>query len=332
MRGNVYLGSVAVATALIGLAGCTDQRIAVLAPAGREAKSVAELFAVMAVGALLVWTAVVGTAIYGMFRSGRQGERTARSLIVVCGGVLPTLVLSALLIHGLALLPPLREPGTRSKARVEVSGEQWWWRVRYVGFSIAEPVVLANEVRMPVGERTTFLLESPDVIHSFWIPELGGKVDMIPGRTNTLVLEPTRVGVFQGVCAEYCGTSHAYMQFAAVAMEREAFEAWLLHQAQPARTPWSAEARQGRDAFLRNGCGACHAIRGTSARGGVGPDLTHVGSRRMLGAGVVDNDPDGFRRWIEQTHKLKPEVLMPSFGMLPNADLEAMALYLDGLQ
>ena len=185
---------------------------------------------------------------------------------------------------------------------------------------------------MPVGERTTFLLDSPDVIHSFWIPELGGKVDMIPGRTNTLVLEPTRVGVFQGVCAEYCGTSHAYMQFAAVAMEREAFEAWLRHQATPARSPWSRDARRGLDAFLRNGCGACHAIRGTSARGSVGPDLTHVGSRRMLGAGAASNGPDGFRRWIEQTHRLKPEVLMPSFGMLPDTDLEAMALYLDGLQ
>ena len=336
MRDSAWRGACAVAGAaallIAGLTGCSATNVATLAPAGREAESVAQLFWVMLAGALLVWVAVVGIALYATWRPRRRAERVGHWLVIGGGVVVPTVVLGVLLFHGLVLMPQLREPGTRSGARLEVSGEQWWWRVRYVGFGGQPPVVLANEVRLPVGERTEILLDSPDVIHSFWIPELGGKVDMIPGRTTRLVLEPTRAGVFRGICAEYCGTSHAYMQFAAVAMERGAFEAWLRRQAAPARAPWSEAARSGQQAFVRHGCGACHAIRGTPAQGATGPDLTHVGSRLTLGAGVVDNDPAGFRSWIERTHALKPDVLMPSFGMLPAAEVEAIALYLDGLE
>lgn len=326
------LCNASVIAAVLPMAGCSGQRIGVLAPAGVEAEATAQLFVVMASGAVLVWATVVGIALYAMLRPRPHGERTGRWLILGGGVIVPTVVLGALLFRGLVMMSPLREPGSREGARVEVSGEQWWWRVRYVGFGDASPVTLANEVRLPVGERTTFVLDSPDVIHAFWVPELAGKVDMIPGRTNTLVLEPTRTGVFRGVCAEYCGTSHAYMQFVAVVTTREEFDAWLRQQAAPARAPWSAQAQQGHDAFLRNGCGACHAIRGTPARGTSGPDLTHVGSRHLLGAGAERNDADGFRRWTAKTHELKPEALMPSFGMLPDSELQAMALYLDGLQ
>lgn len=327
------LGSAAAAAAVLaGLAACSAPGVSTLAGAGREAESVARLFWIMLAVALLVWALVVGIAIYATWRPRQRTERVGHWLVIGGGFVLPTVLLGMLLFHGLLLMPRLREPGTRPGARVEVTGEQWWWRVRYAGFGSGAPVVLANEVRLPVGERTEFLLDSPDVIHSFWIPELGGKVDMIPGRTNRLVLEPSRAGIFRGACAEYCGTSHAYMQFAAVAMERDAFEAWLRRQQAPAREPWSALAKDGQAAFLRNGCSACHAIRGTAAHGATGPDLTHVGSRLTLGAGAADNDAAGFRRWIEQTHALKPDVLMPSFGMLPDAEIDALALYLDGLQ
>ena len=204
--------------------------------------------------------------------------------------------------------------------------------MRYAGFVPGDPVTLATEVWLPVGERTTFVLDSPDVIHAFWIPELGGKVDMIPGRRTTLVLEPTRTGVFRGVCAEFCGTSHAHMRFVAVVVTRDAFAAWLRRQAAPAAAPVSATARRGRDAFLRHGCGGCHGIRGTPAAGGVGPDLTHVGGRRELAAGVAANDVDGFRRWIVATHALKPDATMPAFAMLPPDDIDAIAHYLEGLR
>ena len=143
---------------------------------------------------------------------------------------------------------------------------------------------------------------------------------MIPGRTNRLVLEPTRTGVFRGVCAEYCGTSHALMSFYVVVLEQEDFAVWLAHQHAPAQPPTQPLAARGQELFLANGCGACHTVRGTPADGVVGPDLTHVGSRLSLGAGILPNDPEAFRRWIAHTEDVKPGVHMPAFGMLPPED------------
>jgi cytochrome c oxidase subunit 2 len=193
-------------------------------------------------------------------------------------------------------------------------------------------VVLANEIRLPVGETVEFRLESPDVIHSFWIPSLGGKMDMIPGRVTRLALTPTKTGVFRGACAEYCGTSHALMSFDVVVHEKEGFDRWLAHQQMPAGPPGAAAAARGHELFLANGCGACHAIRGTTAKGVIGPDLTHVGSRLSIGAGTLSNTRDALVRWIARTDHVKPGVIMPSFGMLPDEQLQAMALYLEGLR
>ena len=311
-----------------------------LVPAGVEADAVAQLFWIMALGAVVVWLAVVGLAIWGgtrrrEARSAAESRRIARWLVVGGGMVAPTLLLGALLVYGLVLMPRLRAPppadGVGAALEIAVTGEQFWWRVRYLRPG-APPVELANEIHLPVGERIGLRLDSPDVIHSFWVPALAGKVDMIPGRTTTLMLEPTRTGVYDGACAEFCGTSHAFMRLQAVVTARQDFDAWLRHQAAPAQPPGSALARAGRAAFLRNGCGACHAIRGTPARGRLGPDLTHVGSRRLLAAGVLRNDIAGFRRWIADTHAVKPDALMPAFGMLPEADIRAIAAYLDGLE
>ena len=312
--------------------GCSGLRAGALAPAGTEAEATAQLLLVMAIGAGVVWIAVVGLALYALWQPRPHAAGAGRWLIAIGGLVVPSVVLGALLWRGLVAMPDLRAPGTREGARVEVTGEQFWWRVRYAGFGTDAPVALANEVWLPVGERTTFVLDSPDVIHAFWIPELGGTVDMIPGRRNTLVVEPTRTGVFRGACAEFCGTAHAQMRFVAVVATRQAFEAWLRGQEAPARVPASATARRGQQAFLRHGCGGCHTVRGTPAAGGVGPDLTHVGSRRELATGVAANDVDGFRRWIVATHALKPGATMPAFDMLPAADIDAIARYLEGLE
>lgn len=211
-----------------------------------------------------------------------------------------------------------------------MTGERWWWRVEYRAAD-GTTATLANEIRLPVGQRTGFTLETADVIHSFWIPPLGGKMDMIPGRVTELVLEPTETGTFRGGCAEYCGTAHALMAFPVVVMEPDAFDAWLARQAEPAPQPRSDIERRGRDLFLGYGCGGCHAVRGTPAEGRVGPDLTHVGSRLSLGAGVLDNDRDAFRHWIAETELVKPGVTMPSFPM-PEDDLAAIAAWLDGLE
>jgi cytochrome c oxidase subunit 2 len=157
-------------------------------------------------------------------------------------------------------------------------------------------------------------------------------MDMVPGRKTRLRLEATRTGDFRGVCAEYCGTSHALMAFPVVVQETGEFDAWLARQRTAAPEPTAPAAVRGKELFLANGCGACHAVRGTSAIGEVGPDLTHVGSRLSVGAGTLNTDVDAFVRWLRETHVLKPDVLMPSFGMLPEADLRAIAAYLDGLE
>jgi cytochrome c oxidase subunit 2 len=175
-------------------------------------------------------------------------------------------------------------------------------------------------------------LASPDVIHSLWIPALAGKMDMIPGRVTRLALHPARTGVFRGVCAEYCGIAHALMGFPVVVLERQEFARWLAQQSEPAAAPAGSDAAHGQTLFLATGCGACHAIRGTAARGEVGPDLTHVGSRLSLGAGILGNEPTAFARWISRTEQVKPGVHMPAFGMLPPGDVRALAAYLDSLQ
>ncbi|WP_417777488.1 cytochrome c oxidase subunit II [Stutzerimonas xanthomarina] len=312
------------------LVGCDGQQSA-LNPAGVGAQSIATLFWWMAGGALVIWLVVMGIALYAtQAHPEAHGIRWARWLIIGGGIIFPVVVLTGLLIYGLMLMPQLSS-SENVALRVDVSGEQWWWRVRYQT-DAGEAVELANEIRLPVGERVAFSLTSPDVIHSFWIPSLGGKVDMIPGRTNELVLEPTETGTFRGACAEYCGTSHALMNFAVVVMTRDAFDQWLAEQAKPAQQPETELQQAGQQAFLANGCGACHQVRGTEADGTVGPDLTHVGSRLTLAAGTLPADVDAFRRWIGHSSKIKPDVRMPAFGMLPEAQLNAMAHYLKGLK
>jgi cytochrome c oxidase subunit 2 len=313
------------------LVGCQGPQSA-LAPAGRGAEAIAELFWWMAVGSLVIWVIVIGLSIYAIYVApGRHKPWAAKLLIVGGGFVFPTVVLAVLLSYGLALLPPLLAPPRPGALKIRVSGEQWWWRVRYYS-EAGQAIHLANEIRLPVGQPVEFELESPDVIHSFWIPALGGKVDMIPGRTTRLTLEPTQTGTFRGACAEYCGTSHAWMSFSVIVLKEKDFAHWLARQAEPRSPPPNALASRGEAIFLASGCGACHAVRGTQADGVVGPDLTHVGSRLSLGAGRLGNQADDFARWIAHTERLKPAVLMPTFDMLSREELDALGAYLDGLR
>ncbi|HVL67630.1 MAG TPA: cytochrome c oxidase subunit II [Vicinamibacterales bacterium] len=317
--------------ALGAASGCSGVQSA-LAPSGFHADYMARLFWWMTGGALLVWLFVVALAVFYARRArGETNRRRDRWLIVGGGVAFPTIVLTVLLVYGLALIPPTVARAPEGSLQIAVTGEQWWWRVRYLR-PTGEEVVLANEIRLPVGEPVQFRLDSDNVIHSFWIPSLGGKMDMIPGRVTWLTLRPTKTGVFRGACAEYCGTSHALMAFYVEVMERADFDRWLDSQAAPAREPADAGARRGAALFLSNGCSACHTIRGTAARGVIGPDLTHVGGRLSLGAGILQTTPDELRRWIASTEHVKPGVHMPNFGMLPLEELQAMAEYLHALK
>jgi cytochrome c oxidase subunit II len=307
------------------LLACSGPQSA-LDPAGAQAQELALLFAWMVGGATVIWTIVMALTAFAATTERAFSLAAARGLVVVGGVVVPTVVLAVLLVQGLSMLPRFLAPAPAGTRRIEVTGEQWWWRVRYE--VDGEWIELANELRLPVGEPVELSLKSPDVIHSFWVPALGGKVDMIPGRTTRLVLEPTRTGTFWGACAEYCGTSHAFMRFPVVVSDPATFDAWLAGQ----RAPAAAVDVAGRERFEANGCGACHTIRGTRADGVIGPDLTHVGSRLTLGAGIEATTPDALVRWITETDQLKPDVHMPAFPMLADAELEALALFLAGLR
>lgn len=313
------------------LMGCHGRQSA-LAPAGREAAQIAQLFWWMAGGAAIIWTAMIALGIWAVrVRPEWISERRAAQLIIGGGAVVPTVVLGALLAYGLWILPSQVAPAPEGSLRIAVTGEQWWWRVRYLGPD-GGGVDLANEIRLPVGEPVEFVLESSDVIHAFWIPSLAGKRDMIPGRVTRLALTPTRTGVFRGVCAEYCGASHALMSFDVTVLEKAEFSRWLGEQEEPARVPDGPLGIRGQEAFLASGCGACHSVRGTPATGVIGPDLTHVGSRLSIGAGVLGSDEAAFAQWIGEVDALKPGVHMPAFGMLPPEDVRAIAAYLEGLR
>jgi len=314
---------------LVLLFACEGPQSA-LAPAGRAADRIADLFWGMTIGGAIIWLAVVALALYAMSDARPVfAERAANRLIVVGGVVLPTIVLAGSLVYALSLLPDLLAPAGDGAPRVRITGEQYWWRVRYLREDGG--VELANELRLARGTPVELELESRDVVHSFWVPSLAGKVDMIPGRRTRLRLDPTRTGVYRGVCAEYCGTSHAFMALRVVVSEPLELARWLERQAEPAGAPRGELAARGAAAFLENGCGSCHTVRGTPANGVIGPDLTHVGSRLSLAAGRLENDVQSFERWLARATEIKPGVNMPHFGMLPQLELRALAAYLKGL-
>ncbi|MGE0160168.1 MAG: cytochrome c oxidase subunit II [Gemmatimonadales bacterium] len=328
MKGALRAGSSCV---LVLVAGCDGAQSA-LDPAGHSGERLADLFWLLTAGTLVIWAVAVALWVWGVYFARRPlRPRERRWLLVGGGGILPVTLLAGVLTYSLAMLPDILESAPEGSLRVEVTGYQWWWRVRYIPPE-GDPVESANEVRLPVNEPVRFDLVSQDVIHSFWIPPLGGKMDMIPGRRNTLSLLPTETGTFRGTCAEYCGTSHALMALAVVVQEPEEFERWLATERAAAASPQGALEQRGEQAFLASGCGACHAVRGTPADGSIGPDLTHVGGRMTLGAGTLPTSRASLRRFVAETERLKPGVRMPSFDMLPDADLDAIAAYLASLR
>lgn len=330
MRENLSrVGRIAAPSLVFWLAGCDGPQSA-LQTAGREAVAAAGLFWIMLVGAGVIWTAVIGTAVYATrVRRGPHRERIARWFLLGGGVALPVVVLTTLLVYGLSLMSGLRAEG--EGLRLSVTGEQWWWRVSYET-SNGTVVRSDNEIRLPVGRRTELLLDSPDVIHSFWIPSLGGKMDMIPGRTTRLVLEPEQAGTYRGACAEYCGPSHALMAFSVEVMEQAAFEDWLAAQAEPAEQPQEVPATRGARLFQDVGCGACHTIRGTAAAGDIGPELTHLASRRTLAAGTLPMTREALVRWIRDPEAVKPGARMPAFDVLGEARMADIAAYLASLK
>lgn len=303
-----------------------------LNPAGPFADSINTVSWVM-IAMTVVVTALTMLALgLALFGPRRWRKALGGSKLVWIGGLaVPVVVLSALLVWGLILTAHLEKPSGAGEMRVRVSGEMWWWRIAYLDAAGDEQFADANEVHIPTGVPVTFELESADVIHSFWVPQLGGKKDMIPGRRNTLRLQADKPGVYGGQCAEYCGGPHALMGLVVVAHAPAEFAAWRARNAQDAVAAAPQTAR-GAQVFETAGCAACHAVRGTTANGLAGPDLTHVGSRRTLGAGILPNTSDARTRWISDAQAVKPGNRMPSYRTLTREDVQAVSAYLGALQ
>ncbi len=315
-------------------AGCAGPQ-STFEAAGREAAGVETLFWVMLAGAVVIWLLVIGLSVYATRANpAAHSEATGIRLIIWGGAVVPTIVLAALLVWGLAMMPDLRREADGPK--IAVSGERFWWRIAYgvegePGVAKSLPsggVESANELWLPVGRRSEILLGSPDVIHSFWVPAIAGKTDAIPGRVNRLVLEPTREGVYNGVCAEFCGDAHAQMGFRVVVVSEADYARYVEAQGQPA----AITEGEGAERFVDRGCGACHTVRGTPANGAVGPDLTHIASRQTVGAGLMETTEANIAAFIRSPAHLKPGAEMPAFAMLPEAEITAIANWLGALQ
>ncbi len=219
-----------------------------------------------------------------------------------------------------------QEPEAATALRVEVAGRQWWWEFTYPEYKFTT----ANEVHIPAGRQVAFYLHAPDVIHSFWMPQLGGKRDVVPGRINRLTLTADGPGEFPGQCAEYCGTSHANMRFRIVVHPKESFEQWVAGQQKPPAEPVGDLAQKGHEIFTQAACVGCHTIRGVSG-GVMGPDLTHFASRKTLGANLMANTPENVAKWIENPGHMKPGALMPDLGMR-GEQTKALAAYLTSLK
>jgi len=304
----------------------------VLAPHGPEAAAIAELGWIMFAGGAVICLAVTVLAVMAM-RGGAAWRRViaSESFVIWTGIVVPIVVLAGLLAWGLVLTGGRIGAAAADALQVEIVGEQWWWRVRYMP-GTPDEAETANELRLPIDRDVELRLVSRDVIHSFWVPSLGGKLDMIPGMTNRLRLRASQAGVYRGQCAEYCGGPHALMSLYAVAMQATDFDAWLAAQRLPATAPADQTTMAGRAVFRRAGCHGCHTVRGADAGGTIGPDLTHVGGRLSLGAATLPNDADHFRRWVRDNQHLKPGNRMPSFGFLDDRDLDHLAAWLGSLK
>lgn len=301
----------------------------VLQAAGDAARAIETVSWVLFAGGFAIFAGVMLLLARSLGR--RAGVVRPRLWIVGGGIVFPSVVLAALYAWTLPMTPAWKPVPPADALVVGVTGHMWWWDVRYRDASGAT-IRTANEIRIPAGRPVYLALDSADVIHSFWVPPLAGKIDMLPGRLQHLLLQADRPGTWRGQCAEFCGEQHARMALHVVAMEPAAFAAWLSAQALPAAAATQPLGQAGREAFLANRCDACHAVRGVTAETRLGPDLTHVGSRLHLAAGTLPNTDAGRQQWIAHVQQVKSGARMPSYDRLDAATLGAISEWLGGLQ
>ncbi|MCS7250886.1 MAG: cytochrome c oxidase subunit II [Thermoflexus sp.] len=316
----------------IWLTGCTAQSPSILAPVSPKGRAEAELFWFILLITAGVFVLVETLLLYAVFRFRARDLQAippqihgnnALEISWTTATALGLAIIFALTWRTMAATstPPA------DALPVKVIGRQWWWEFQYPTLGITT----ANELVIPVGRPIRALVTSADVIHSFWVPQLGGKMDAIPGRENPVWLQSDVEGVFYGQCAELCGISHANMRLRVRAVSEAEFQRWVEAQRAPAAQPVEPLAQQGYQVFMSKACVGCHAIEGTPAQGKVGPNLTHFGSRTTIAAGLLENTPENLARWLDNPQAVKPGALMPRLGLTPE-EIQALVAYLLSLK
>lgn len=319
---------------LLLLAGCNAPDS--FRPISSQGASISHFFIGVMILAAVVYAIVMAVLAVAIIRAHRHPaiEVPARAIGKTRYQVLWTagliVMFGVLAVFMFRVMSTVADPAPEPLS-VQVIGHDWWWEFRYPSLGI----VTANEIYLPVDRPIRFEITGADVIHSFWVPRVGWKMDAIPGRTTTMDVRLDHTGVYDGGCTEYCGAEHAWMRIRLVAQSSDQFSAWIKQQQQPSVPPQNVVARQGLQVFLEHTCASCHSIAmgtGPSVKAQVGPDLTHFGSRATLGAGVVANTPANLERWIRDPNSIKPGVLMPAFPNLSKADIQALVQYLEDLK
>ena len=312
----------------------------VLNPAGPAARTLASagwfVLVVFVAVSVMMWLLIAWLAVRrrGTLTEHQPWDAPSDPRWIAIGGLaVPIATLFVVFIVSLKTMAAFPMEGSESRtAPIHVIGHQWWWEVHYVRGGVDDYVTTANEIHIPAGVPVDIDLESRDVIHSFWIPRLHGKVDLVPGQANQIRIQADEPGEYQGEWAEYCGAEHARMRLLVTAQPPADFEAWLVHERAPSAQPADAERLEGRALFMSRECVLCHTIRGTDAHGLVGPDLTHVGARRRIPANMFPNELSYVEAWIAHAQSLKPNAQMPNVNAFTGDQLHALAEYLEDLK
>jgi cytochrome c oxidase subunit 2 len=304
----------------------------VFEPDSPQAWAIYNLGVISSIILAIIFVIVAGIIVYALmcfrWREGEAdpkqvaGNRTIEMVWTAIPGLI-VVALFAMTAHAMSLSDPPPAP----TPDLVIVGHQWWWEARYA----KSGAVVANEIHIPVGRALSVRLDATDVLHEFWVPELARKITAVPGHPNHLWIEADKPGTHLGVCSEFCGTEHAWMRFLLVAEPQAQFDAWEQAQLQPAARPIGGSSAKGLALFEGMSCVNCHAISGTTAKARVGPDLTHIASRKQLGAGIITNSPENLRHWLTNPQHVKPGVLMPDFHFT-DAQLTEMVDYFETLK
>ena len=326
--------------AFLPLTGCSDAPMTFMRTAGPAADPITLLgwgLIVVCCAVVVIIGALVLTASWPRpdwhpreghgWPAVRRGPRGLSWIYVGVGS--STVVLFGLIVWTLITLRAVADPMTEPAFTIEIRAHQWWWEARYIGEPSDRTFNTANELHIPVGKPVRLTLTGDDVIHSFWVPALAGKTDVIPGQTNTAWIQADKAGIYRGQCTEYCGEQHAHMATYVVADSPQTFQSWWDGQLAEPPSPVSKEIAQGQSLFETR-CGACHTVRGTSAGGILGPDLSHLMTRRTIAAGVLPNNPGNLSGWIANAQGIKPGSRMPTLAM-SGPELAAVNEYLQTL-